>query len=136
MNSECSHSTASAIHLAGPYVKQDTAVGGWCHNPQAVQLKDKSWALFHLGEGVPTHHPENYTGGRVPANESSPRRMAGEMRRRWRTREPPSMIHASRSLDGPWAPVPPAASPAAGGSPLRACNNPAPLVYSRGFEMF
>eukprot|EP00929_Paragymnodinium_shiwhaense_P113412 TRINITY_DN81706_c0_g1_i1.p1 TRINITY_DN81706_c0_g1~~TRINITY_DN81706_c0_g1_i1.p1 ORF type:complete len:473 (-),score=95.39 TRINITY_DN81706_c0_g1_i1:434-1852(-) len=48
-NSRVDHAVADTAE--GPYVFKDTAINTWTHNPMLVQLKDGTFAIFHIGDG-------------------------------------------------------------------------------------
>ena len=107
-NSLITHATAKAPE--GPYLKQGTAVGVWGHNPQALRLRDGTYALFHIGTGE-GGSPQNCTWPGAAAPPSAPVAAASG-----------ATVHVAASLDGPWTPFP--------GVPP--CNNPAPLLHPNG----
>eukprot|EP01065_Artemidia_motanka_P027846 TRINITY_DN33041_c0_g1_i1.p1 TRINITY_DN33041_c0_g1~~TRINITY_DN33041_c0_g1_i1.p1 ORF type:complete len:358 (+),score=102.20 TRINITY_DN33041_c0_g1_i1:54-1127(+) len=82
-SSECVHATSA--NVSGPYVKQDVAVGPWCHNPMAIRDPSGEYVMFHIGEGsgVPRsaflHHAkgpggpwEKYEGTPPKCNNPAP----------------------------------------------------------------
>ena len=134
-NSQVAHATSATP--TGPFVKQDTTLPVWSHNPQVMMVSGDClhayppartpqvtlvpgdpplFALWHIG-GANGGHPANCTGhgGVDPARPppSSPSPPAGAA----------SSLHLSNSPSGPWEPVL---------SPLPSCNNPSQWRHKNG----
>jgi hypothetical protein len=115
-NSVCRHATASSP--TGPFVAQEVAVPAWCHNPQAIAYRDPAtgtttYALFHIGDGVPVKPVQNCSSSSTPLLPHRPEApMAG------------STVHLSSSLNGPWTPLLSPSPPT--------CNNPSPMQHPNG----
>lgn len=103
---------ATSTTPLGPFVKKSVATGVWSHNPQALQLADGSYAIFHIGSGV-GGHPPNCSW--APGTEGPSDSLGGSNG---------STVHTSPSLEGPWTPFPSFGVPS--------CNNPAPLRHTNG----
>jgi len=102
-NSYLNHIVASKPE--GPWRQAGTAVDIWSHNPKLVYSNiDKTWLLFHIGDGTASRAPEvcNNTknvrsiSGAAPKYGSS---RAGQKSASWAA---PFVIHHASSLDGPW----------------------------------
>eukprot|EP01065_Artemidia_motanka_P049776 TRINITY_DN8355_c0_g1_i1.p1 TRINITY_DN8355_c0_g1~~TRINITY_DN8355_c0_g1_i1.p1 ORF type:complete len:469 (+),score=131.64 TRINITY_DN8355_c0_g1_i1:70-1476(+) len=104
-NSRVDHAVADTP--TGPFKFQDVAINTWSHNPAPVRLKDGSYAIFHIGSGS-----GSATGGKNCSSAASAEEVQSG-----------STIHVSKSLDGPWTPLP---------NSLGGCNNPAPWVHPNG----
>jgi hypothetical protein len=117
-NSVCIHATS--LHPVGPFEKQSTVVGAYCHNP-AITLRpypngSALWVLFHVADvGTDRGPPKNCSHpGDLPAVAKS----SG-------ANTDTSPQHYALSPAGPWRPIPLTGA-------MAACNNPAPFVHRNG----
>lgn len=114
-NSVVTHATAASP--LGPFERRGApAIRAWSHNPQALQLADGTFAIFHIGGGnnVPPPNCSWPPAARVveTAPAAAAKAAAG------------STVHTAPSLNGPWTPFP--------GFGVPSCNNPAPLLHPNG----
>lgn len=112
----------------GPYTKSSVAVQPWSHNPQMVKSTDGYFLIFTLGDGVPgPHGPEKDCRGTSESQLPSPNAESSNAD----STTVPFVIHASKSLDGPWEAFP--ANITNFKSTWNMNNwNPAPLMYPDG----
>lgn len=122
--------------MTGPYVRVDTAVGAFAHNPAVIAVtpttsENVSYLMYHIGIGCDSAgvHECNYTrlpacqNGSTPLHPQPPHSPIPP---------PPNVTrattHAAASLAGPWMETP-------AGWDLPSCNNPSPLLLSNGSLM-
>ena len=121
-NSRIDHAVSSN-GVEGPYEFQDVAIPTWSHNAAPITLHDGSYAIIHIGTGVgPADGGKNCSSlveeeGPTAAKHYTPPSA------KWLEAAGGSTIHVSKSLDGPWEPLP---------TTLGGCNNPAPWVHPNG----
>ena len=95
----------------------DTPVGPFSCNPHVIELKDSTFALFHIGDGVGS--------ASVNCTNKPPYGHAPLPKESWPTQSSVhSTVHTSKGVDGPWS-----AAPSNGGL---SCNNPAPATHPNG----
>lgn len=124
LNSWGSHSLvthATAATPEGPFVRQDTALPVWSHNPQVVVQKNASGGnatlvLFHIGDA--NNGPVSNCSAEVSAADGAARAAAATG-----AGSVGSTLHYATNPYGPWTPVVP---------PPPGCNNPAPFLHPNG----
>jgi len=105
---------ATSTSPLGPFLRQGgaPAIGVWSHNPQVAQLRDGTFAIFHIGPGEGGSPPNCSWPSRSGAGSAPASGASG------------STVHTAPALDGPWVPYPAFGVPS--------CNNPAPLLHPNG----
>ena len=146
-NSRIDHAV-STTGVEGPYAFADVAVNTWAHNAAPIALHDGTFAIVHIGTGTggpngganctstSTNNQEEPFSFSSSSSSSSSSATPGKSKTLSAKRleddaalaaspsaAAGSTIHVSKSLDGPWEPVP---------TSLGSCNNPAPWVLSNG----
>jgi hypothetical protein len=124
-NSECVHATSASP--VGPFEKQSTAVGAYCHNP-AITLRQfpngtALWVLFHVADVGTDRGPPKQCA--QPSSSAPSTLSAGTALGSGAENVDTSPQHFAWSPDGPWSPI-------ALDAPMADCNNPAPFVHKNG----
>lgn len=118
-NSRIDHAI-SRTGPTGPYQFHDVAINTWSHNPAPLALPDGTYAIVHIGSGDGSPNGgincSEFPTPLVPTTIHHRRGLSGVQ---FQT----GNIHVSKSVDGPWEPLP---------IELGVCNNPAPWVHSNG----